>query len=163
MTLFLTIPLRGWFYYKVTLSSITKRLSYLTACLAFFCVPFEIQGQSYSFSYDESGNRISRQMIQVQQMPAYKPSSSSQKLIDDRIECIKIVPTPESVLITTGDTRAEDIVEIQLVDISGKVYLSIQEIQTPHTIDMIGFPPNTYILRCLYRGEEYNWKLIKNK
>ena len=163
MTLFLTIPLRGWFYYKCTLSSITKRLSHLTACLAFFCVPFETQGQSYSFSYDESGNRISRQMIQVQQMPAYKPSSSSQKLIDDRIESIKIVPTPESVLITTGDTRAEDIVEIQLVDISGKVYLSIQEVQTPHTIDMIGFPPNTYILRCLYRGEEYNWKLIKNK
>lgn len=123
-------------------------------------------GQTISFSYDDSGNRVLREL----NLPKSTIDSNSISQDNDELpilesldgSTISIYPNPTKGILKLEITKSEEkCIALILADLNGKVFLKKETSEQSVKIDISDKPSGTYILR-IKSGEEYTeWKIIK--
>ena len=120
----------------------------------------------YTFSYDDSGNRVSRDVIYYQSKGAKVSLTKPKK--EDEIESVKgfnIWPNPADhcVFVSLSDEAMKEVTrKIYLYDNSGRMILSMDAQSEVNQVDMQTLPSASYILRLVYGSRHKEWIIIKN-
>lgn len=132
----------------------------------FFLSPLMLKAQTpHSFGYDNSGNRISRNVLLMKSATVPGEDVASQASLNDLIgeREIKIYPNP-----TKGQLKIEipNTEEIQAVlsiySMTGALVKSTKATSTNTTIDLSGQLPGVYNLVIQIGELSSNWKIIKD-
>jgi hypothetical protein len=127
-----------------------------------------------SFTYDDAGNRLTRQVIylktsEVEDVAATYQTAFGQLM--DSVEYkgtlgsleISIFPNPTKGSLTIAMAGAQETGPATLVlfSLKGEVILQ-QEIRLPSTtLDLSGHPPGTYLLQITTAAGRETWKVVK--
>jgi hypothetical protein len=127
-----------------------------------------------SFTYDDAGNRLTRQVIylktsEVEDVAATYQTAFGQLM--DSVEYkgtlgsleISIFPNPTKGSLTIAMAGAQETGPATLVlfSLKGEVILQ-QEIRQPSTtLDLSGHPPGTYLLQITTAAGRETWKVVK--
>lgn len=124
---------------------------------------------NYTYGYDASGNRISRNAIYLRSahitsdtlsIIKAKQSEAIKEMIDNRQ--ITIYPNPTKGLLTVDIPLNEgDIARISLYDIQGRVILDLKNVGSTTELDLSGQPSAIYLLRIFINNKPMTWKIIK--
>jgi hypothetical protein len=140
----------------------------LAAGLLLFCFPGISQTKVYGFTYDDSGNRIKRQFIQLKsgQVNANNANSDEDVLIEDELNNrkIKIYPNP-----THGKLRIEIPgsdhnslpVYLHVYSSGGTIIIQRNIKDRINNLDLSNLPAGIYLLRIGIGDEHSEWKIIK--
>lgn len=127
---------------------------------------FRVSADRISFTYDDAGNRISRQReIIINTRSVIGENSDTKKSYEDSISVSKIVIYPNP---TYGQLRI-DIIGcpsfegsfISLYNLSGQQIETWKELSESTTIDISDYKPATYILKISVTNKVSTWKIIK--
>lgn len=133
------------------------------------------------YSYDNHGNRISREVVIVKlDSNDLKNDTtfivSDAMNIDDNTEfelqnqinntIISMFPNPTNGEVTITSTsktgNAQNITNIEVFDLSGKIILKSSLLSFSSTIDLSPFAPGTYLIKVQTEDYSYQQKIIKN-
>jgi len=127
-------------------------------------IPYWSAAQSFSYAYDNAGNRISRTIILSQPLAAKQQNKDSvfyQEILSNKE--IKLYPNPVkttlSVFISGYDKNIKG--EYSLFDIQGKAILYNTLKSESFEIDMSAYSTGNYIMRLVINDEATTWKIIK--
>ncbi|WP_423129756.1 discoidin domain-containing protein [Gaoshiqia sp. Z1-71] len=117
---------------------------------------------SYSFTYDDRGNCLSRPILGggvKSATIADKPAPEKQK--DDSF--IKLYPNPTKGLLTVEFSEFDDQVpgSLLVADLTGRVVYSGNTLTKRYTIDLSARPAGQYLLIYQNGNDKQSWKLIK--
>lgn len=131
----------------------------LSMLAVFACV--DTYAQRIEYSYDASGNRISRKKEIVLTKSAESPATVFSEELAERT--IKIYPNP-----TEGHLKVEitdfdqcEAVSLSLYNIQGQVVLKRRMESSVCDLDISGRPNGLYVLQINIDGENTSWKIIK--
>ena len=133
--------------------------------LAILCSS-EVVAQKVSFSYDNAGNRIKREIVlSPKSAPTSQDDAHETQPISDMLadKDIRIHPNP-----TTGMLRVE-IINYEVNDIGNIDVYSINGHSITHSkisshitdIDISGSPNGIYLLNIQLNGKSTTWRIIK--
>lgn len=135
--------------------------------LLFISLSAYVQSQTIEYTYDNAGNRVTRQVIILEPLVAMA-SRAKKQTVDPTIEqlgerTIKVYPNPTkgalAIEVTGGDEKEK--VEIQLFSAQG-VQLQTKKLEIGKTpIDMLSYPAGWYILRLGTGDKIKEIKIIK--
>lgn len=144
-----------------------KHLSLCCAVLFLITANFKAFSQdNITYSYDNAGNRISREVIQLKSGLMNK-SGDSNKPIEDHTfknQIVRIYPNPTRGLLEVeimDETNDVETINLQVYDSGGR--LIIDKLQEPNksVLDLSAYPNGLYILH-IKRGQIISkWKIIK--
>ena len=138
---------------------------------------------AFRFSYDDSGNRIKREVIDLSELPNEEPGEPELMTqidnteIDDEISPesqqstdqvsapgISVFPNPvqDQVSVHIPDLTAEDDGQLLVFGINGDYHFRTTKLQETTTIDLSGKAPGQYILRLVLNAESKEWIIIKD-
>ncbi len=133
--------------------------------IVFLLLPISIYAQSISYSYDNSGNRIKREIVfSSQNKPGH--SNVDNLFTDDTLgdRSIRIYPnaTKGTLKVEITGYDSSDNGTALLYSMSGQ--LLILENITSHetTLDMSSYYDGVYILQIKLNGKSISWKILKN-
>ncbi|MCE1168078.1 MAG: T9SS type A sorting domain-containing protein [Sphingobacteriia bacterium] len=121
--------------------------------------------QTAHFSYDASGNRISRWLeakeVKLAEadtlLPNLRPTDNPVLLSE-----INVYPNPVKQNLQIDINRLEhETIRGYLCDISGRTTLSFSRLTSNNSINIESLAPGTYLLKIECKGECRIWKLIK--
>lgn len=118
---------------------------------------------SYSFTYDERGNCISRPILGGGVKSAtIKNKPAPEKPEDDSF--IKLYPNPTNGLLTVEFSAFDDQVpgSLTVADLTGRVVYSSKALTKRYPIDLLNKPAGQYILIYQNGNVKKSWKIIKN-
>ncbi len=127
-------------------------------------IPYWSAAQSFSYAYDNAGNRVSRTIILNQPQAVNKQINDSvyyQEVLANK--AIRLYPNPvKSTLTITLSGYDKNIKgEFFLFDIQGKT-ISYNTLKSESfEIDMSGYSTGNYIMRLVINNETTTWKIIK--
>jgi len=119
---------------------------------------------SITFTYDESGNRKTREVIYYQGGLKSAQIVKEEEKIEIEREC-NVYPNPASncLYVTLNDEALEaDDCIIILYNNLGKRLLQINAVQDINKIDVSNLANSTYILKLIYDTKQLEWIIIKN-
>lgn len=118
--------------------------------------------QNVSFSYDNAGNRIKREIILQRKFVTEKTTNEYySEMLSEKI--IRIYPNPTDGMLKvkiTGLENREQCV-FKIFNSLGQLIISKQAASSTTDIDISGKPNGTYILQISLNGEKSAWKIIK--
>jgi len=164
----------------------------LLSAFCFFSISASAQdvvpSVSVSYTYDASGNRLSR-TINMKAPTAPPPQDSTENVVDDEEEIIAPIPnienedqTPQEVytdalsetLITIYPNPTRGLLTVKmsnmpqhaassltLFDMQGRVITQQQSLAEENKLDISAQPPGTYIMRIAVGDENVSWKIVK--
>lgn len=123
--------------------------------------PFQSFGQSYTYNYDESGNRIER----VIRLVKSSINNSQQELELDITEStgVKIFPNPTKGLlkISIGGYDHGTTFNFKLYDIKGTQIINKKTENTQIELNLSKHKSGMYVLHLLIGDQIFKWKIIK--
>lgn len=135
--------------------------------IIFYFIALTSYAQTAHFSYDASGNRISRWLevkavkqtsadSAVHNLPELIPTEKAELLGD-----VQIYPNPAKRYLNIDITNlGEATAKGNISDINGRTVLSFENLSTANTLNVETLAPGTYLLRVECRGERKVWKVI---
>lgn len=127
-------------------------------------VQSKIYSQTIHYTYDDSGNRIKREIIlmsrNIQERTASENNSVTDKLSD---KSIRIYPNPTKGLLKIEILNFEDIDKgnIYIFDLSGHQIFHTKINTSCSEIDLSSKSNGIYILQIQLNQENTTWKIIK--
>lgn len=120
--------------------------------------------KTVSFSYDEAGNRIKREIIiPKRNMP--KESIAGTERIEDKLSIKKVIITVDS---NDGTIRVEipqydssDQIRLNVFDIEGHIVYSTEIASKDAIVDLTSNPTGIYVMWININGDSMSYKLIK--
>ncbi len=155
-----------------------KKISLLLIFTGFVCC-MGVQAQNITYTYDASGNRISRsQKSQAMRSSSLKSSTTgsdevySSKTIDfEQIlltnkNSIKIFPNPNKGQFQIEMTGFDDVLNKGVISIFsslGRVVLKLSSLQQLNSINLSSQPNGTYVLQININGKAFTHKVVISK
>lgn len=121
-------------------------------CLALFA-------DTVSYSYDQAGNRIKREIVLSQFRMS--PSESYTDMLSDKEVRIYPNPTKGILKVEIDDYEETAGYSLYLYSTSGKLLLS-PEVSSCTYLDLSGYANGIYILTLELDGSAKTWKIVKN-
>ena len=150
---------------------ISKRISKRVALIFLLSVVLsmwaglDICAQRIKYTYDNAGNRLTRQKeIVVQTRGALsdeeEPSVYEEELSETKVT---IYPNPTRGMLKIDISGVEKFENARnsLYDLTGKLLQQWAEISQSNAIDLSERTPGMYIMRIAYNGKISSWKIIK--
>lgn len=145
------------------------RLSIISIMLLFFgCLAGNAQ-TTYSFKYDDSGNRTDRTIIVIPKSATIPKDSllakELEKPLDDLIglQKTRIYPNPtKGILRIDLPALAEQEAIIMLYDSNGKLIIRQAAIELNNELNLTAYPSGIYIMTIqIGKNDRKEWKIIK--
>lgn len=150
---------------------ISKRISKRVALIFLLSVVLsmwaglDICAQRIKYTYDNAGNRLTRQKeIVVQTRGALsdeeEPSVYEEELSETKVT---IYPNPTRCMLKIDISGVEKFenARISLYDLTGKLLQQWAGISQSNAIDLSERTPGMYIMQVVYNGKISSWKIIK--
>lgn len=118
-----------------------------------------------TFTYDDSGNRIEREIVYYESIPksAVKSVKEEEELDFDKELSIYPNPARESLFVTLNEIALEQTNrEIFLYDNAGRQFLQVPANSDVNQVNVSSLPAGTYILKLVYGNMHKEWIIIKN-
>ena len=118
--------------------------------------------QNIGFKYDKTGNRTSRFVIHLKDIPVKDTASlAHENLLNGTAIIIKPNPTGGvlNVQILKADNKQE--IKIYLHNVSGKLLFKNEHCTNNTLVDITSRENGMYILSVLVNNEKRTWKIIK--
>jgi len=115
------------------------------------------------FGYDSAGNRISRDIIYVQEHHNKSEKDKESKLFTLGDVIIEISPNPNGgkFNVSVSDCDSQNNTQLTVFDLHGKEIYSQCKIKERNLIDISNHPNGTYLLQITSGQERKIWKIIK--
>lgn len=146
---------------------------YFILFIAFLCMTEAALAQTNKivFTYDEAGNRKSRDII-VLTPPSSKGDNntlsqeeeSAPEIVEETLSSTKVTiyPNPTKGQLTLSfEQSTPSIMRYQLVDINGRLIESKAIEDTQHLIDISNQPNGVYVLQLQVDNQTHDWTIIK--
>lgn len=125
-------------------------------------MPYASFSQSLSFSYDNAGNRVKREItMAAKALPKKSDTTYYSEMLSEKY--IRIYPNP-----TKGQLKVEivgyenfDKCNLSIFGTSGQVVLSSSLASSIGSLDISFCPDGIYLLHISLNGKESTWKIIK--
>lgn len=146
---------------------ISKRVAliFLLSVVLSMWVGLDICAQRIKYTYDNAGNRLTRQKeIVVQTRGALsdeeEPSVYEEELSETKVT---IYPNPTKGVLKVDISGVEKFenARISLYDLTGKLLQQWGDISQSNEIDLSERTPGMYIMQIVYNGNASSWKIIK--
>lgn len=146
---------------------ISKRVAliFLLSVVLSMWAGLDICAQRIKYTYDNAGNRLTRQKeIVVQTRGALsdeeEPSVYEEELSETKVT---IYPNPTKGMLKVDISGVEQFenAQISLYDLTGKLLQQWAGISQSNTIDLSERTPGMYIMQVAYNGKISSWKIIK--
>lgn len=147
-----------------------KKLATLIIASALLLFSVGLKAQTFNYTYDENGNRLSVTIVYLSQSQSSPASTVEEDLkVDEQTNLIiKIFPNP-----TKGELRVElsgatpeqfnmTNNSIKVWDMQGKLLYSISSVGQSNIVDLSTYNNGTYILQLFFGGKAKGYKIIKN-
>lgn len=124
---------------------------------------FNAIGQKISYSYDNAGNRIKREIVLSPKKMTQKlnmDNSSVSDVLGDKTIKLHSNPSEGVVSIEIVGYEYSDMGEISLFSISGQMLYKFKITSNLTDIDISGFPDGVYILSILLNDNVTSWRII---
>ena len=131
--------------------------------LAIF-VNFNSFSQSFSYSYDASGNRIHREMVELKSMESITDTGATKPVVTQMGEMsISVFPNPTAGALRIEITNLPDNAQGSLIvwNLQGQELLRINSISSNLVADLSTQPSGNYIMRINVGGVQREWKIVK--
>jgi hypothetical protein len=160
------------------------RGSFLLICLFSLVSQMTYAQPTYKFSYDEAGNRVKREVIDLSEVPEDPnepelktfPSKNTSIADKSQIEEEKFQVRLEEVSIAVFPNPVQDILKIQISELKqgevAKVYLYnqsgavIKQLEVREkvesTLELNALAPGSYVLLVELNDSKYDWLVIKD-
>jgi hypothetical protein len=117
--------------------------------------------QRIEYTYDASGNRISRKKEIVLTKSAESPATVFTEELAERT--IKIYPNPTEghLKVEISDFEACQSVNLSIYNMQGQVVIKRKMESSVYDLDISGRPNGLYVLQINIDGENTSWKIIK--
>lgn len=143
---------------------------YITLLLTILIVAAALPGISqtkvFNFTYDSSGNRTERRLIQLKSSFIEDESlTEKQVILEDELygHDIKIYPNPTKGRITINISGVEnDAVHLLIYNAQGSLIKQMQFKGPASTVDLSQQPDGIYVLKILIGAFHTEWKIVKN-
>ncbi len=132
-----------------------------------FILLFQLNGecQNIRFSYDEAGNRIKREVIQVEEVN--EQDKEMQKFLKgDRIDkniSVTANKFADAIHIDIKDENFAGPYDIDIYDIAGYKMLGTKATTNIYDADISHLPDGIYIVAVTYQGKTNAWKIKYSK
>lgn len=139
----------------------------LTLCLVLACTFAGNAQTTYSFGYDDAGNRETRAVILLKNAGIVADTlqaKQAEKPLEDLIgnRAIKIYPNPTKGLLRVQVPPADGTpATLQVFTLRGALLRKARVIDEFSEIDLSGQPAGMYILRISVGDQSSEWKVIK--
>lgn len=127
-----------------------------------------VQAQtSFRFTYDDSGNRVSRAVISLKSASITSDTlqaKQAKKPLEDQVglQKTRIYPNPTKGLLRIEfPGLAEQGTSIRVFDSNGRLIIQKTGAETENELDLSAYPPGFYILTIRSGQEKKEWKIIK--
>ncbi|NOX48404.1 MAG: T9SS type A sorting domain-containing protein [Chlorobi bacterium] len=145
-----------------------KNLITTTTALIFTLALFA-QDQAIEFTYDATGNRTERHIIELKKdNPDNKSTGKSTEAGEAFAETlgeseIIIFPNPVKgeLSIEITNQRQGQSATLEVFSLSGKSVVKKEKVKDKTKVDMSKLPPGTYILKIRLGKETSTWKVVK--
>lgn len=139
---------------------------YFFICLSVFLFTVETPGQKITYTYDNSGNRIKREIVLSPQRTSASNEDTTERLpVSDMLadKDIKIYPNPTQGMLKVEITNYEssDSGSIHVYSMNGQT-VTHSEISFYLTdIDISNSPNGIYLMQIQLNGTSTTWRIIK--
>lgn len=139
----------------------------LVACVRGLASPPDTL-RSYSFFYDQSGNRILRESEIVQLKSGgtltSDPKDFKEQVLSKEISghTIKIFPNPTKGIVRISMSEVEtETTRVIIFNTGGQVIAETQLEGSEGEINLSGYSPGVYFMRIIFDGTSAEWKILK--
>ncbi len=134
----------------------------LITLMLFVLLSFAASAQtSVTFSYDYSGNRITRQLYIGSNSRNRAPQATAVESLSGKKVSIRPIPAESKVWVEITGLTDADICILRIYNLSGKL-LKEQNAEKSTTLDLSSYKQGVYILSIELNKEKKTWKIIKD-
>ena len=124
-----------------------------------------ISQNTYEYTYDNSGNRLTRQIIYLKSAQTNDKSEKVEKTatVLGNNTFVSIYPNPTSGMLklNIGEHFRDQSGSYVLMNSTGTIIESKHNLNVLETIDLSALPQGIYILRLTVDDETAEWKIVK--
>lgn len=122
--------------------------------------------QTYSYGYDDNGNRISRTIpLNTTKSTSPQYQQETKKVYNEKLGDLEINlfpnPTKGEITVTLKNFKESESSVIYLFDNSGKLVDTYNDIQPINSFDFSELSRGIYILRIIVGEQKTEWKVVK--
>lgn len=150
---------------------ISKRISKRVALIFLLSVVLsmwaglDICAQRIKYTYDNAGNRLTRQKEIVVQTRGALSDEEEPSVYEEELSETKVTiypnPTRGMLKIDISGVEKFENARISLYDLTGKLLQQLAGISQSNEIDLSERTPGMYIMQVAYNGKISSWKIIK--
>lgn len=150
---------------------ISKRISKRVALIFLLSVVLsmwaglDICAQRIKYTYDNAGNRLTRQKEIVVQTRGALSDEEEPSVYEEELSETKVTiypnPTRGMLKIDISGVEMFENARISLYDLTGKLLQQWAGISQSNAIDLSERTPGMYIMQVVYNGKISSWKIIK--
>ncbi len=145
---------------------------FLWLSVALLCLPATLSAQTVQFGYDESGNRISREIVLMKTTNAPlnpdDPNANGREIVAiHEVEIgdvqVQISPNPNGgqFKVTLQGINEVTDAKLYLHSENGQLIVEKEQLKAVNDIDVRHSQTGTYILTLIINGKRESWKVIK--
>lgn len=143
------------------------RLERIYAIVVLVTLSIISQAQTYkiSYTYDDAGNRETREIILGKSTEVLTDSTSAIEPITDWLNKMKISiypnPTKGTLIIDIANMPEDVSGEITIHNMEGKSLLNHNRLNSTNKLDLSDYPTGVYVLRIRSLEKSCEWKIVK--
>lgn len=122
-----------------------------------------VSADTFKFNYDNSGNRISREIILSTRSMGNESDNfiTYNDMIDEKTITIHPNPTRGQLKVEIPDYKTGEQCELSIFSIDGKIMMSTKPYDIITDLDISTYPNGIYILNIQIGESVSSWKIIK--
>ncbi len=144
------------------MKTLNKNIFLLISLMLLSSMAFS-QEYEVNYIYDEAGNRIKRETVELKSQTANQVLDSV--MVQETLKDYKITiapnPTIGNLNITINGQTAFEQSQLSIYAMDGTLVKRIEPVKQTNYINLRNQPPGMYILRVLINGNLQTWKIIK--
>lgn len=146
---------------------ISKRVAliFLLSVVLSMWAGLDICAQRIKYTYDNAGNRLTRQKEIVVQTRGALSDEEEPSVYEEELSETKVTiypnPTRGMLKIDISGVEKFENARISLYDLTGKLLQQWAGISQSNAIDLSERTPGMYIMQVVYNGKISSWKIIK--
>ena len=127
-----------------------------------FFIPFMLCAQTVTYTYDNAGNRIRREIVMQQNAPAKRALPSTFSDIFEE-KTVHIYPNPTSgvLKVSVSGYESTDNIRYSILNVAGQQIVDATGSSATTTLNISSQPNGVYLLHIVVNGQERTWKIIK--